>query len=376
MAESQHPLLEPHAAGDSRATQAEPSMAPPASPFALRIDERTRVLTYAVDGFCICVQTLAGSFADGLGPVRTTQRVERTRLVKISAILPNSGSAPMVVGIDVMARAAEETGAHALWVSDHILLQATAIEGYPYADDGRISWNPEDAYFEALSTCAYVAGVTTRCRIGTAVLVLPQRHVLQTAKELATIDNLSGGRLSVGIGTGWNRGEMEALGHRFETRGARLDEMITVLRDCWMGRTTRFEGAELTVPGDLLLQPTPLQSPGPPLLLGGMSRPAIRRAARSGDGWLALAFADRWDGDRLAEAGHYYQSQVDLAPRTPAAPLKVLKLHCSPTATDLLPSRLSELADLGFNEVAVELPWNEGIDEASSVLAGLVASWD
>jgi probable F420-dependent oxidoreductase len=295
--------------------------------------------------------------------------------MKVSAILPNSGPTVTAAAVEMMARAAEEAGAHGLWVSDHLLLQASGTEGYPYSDGGQITWDPQDAYLEALCVCAFLAGITSRCRIGTAVLVLPQRNVLQTAKELATIDNLAGGRLVVGVGAGWNRGEMEALGHRFESRGTRLDEMVDVLRDSWSGRTSGYTGTELGVPADLVLQPVPRQRSGPPLLVGGMTGPAIRRAGQRGDGWLALAFADRWDGPGLAAAVTSYREQHASADRR-VPPSMVLKLHCSPGAVDLLPGRIEEAAALGFEEVAVDLPWERGVVEACDVLAGLVRSQD
>ncbi|GAA1620165.1 LLM class F420-dependent oxidoreductase [Kribbella sancticallisti] len=294
--------------------------------------------------------------------------------MKISCNLPNSGAPALELGIEAMARSAERAGAHGLWVSDHIVIQGDPIDGYPYSADGRITWNASDAYLEALSTCAFLAGVTARCVIGTAVLVLPQRNVLQTAKELATIDHLSAGRLAVGLGAGWNQVEMEVLGHRFDTRGVRLDEMITVLRDCWSGRTTGFRGAELDVPEGLLLSPVPKQENGPSLLIGGMSAPAIRRAARTGDGWLALGFVDTWTRSKMVESVAFFEAETAVAGRVRSA-RKVLKLHCSPAAFEQLPTRLAEAAELHFDEVIVELPWSRGVDEACGLLEFLVSSW-
>lgn len=294
--------------------------------------------------------------------------------MKISGNLPNSGAPALELGIEAMARGAERAGAHGLWVSDHLVIQEAPIERYPYSADGRITWNAADAYFEALSTCAFLAGVTARCLIGTAVLVLAQRNVLQTAKELATIDHLSEGRLVVGIGTGWNQVEMEALGHRFATRGVRLDEMTTVLRDCWSGRTTGFRGSELKVPEGLLLSPQPKQENGPSLLIGGMSAPAIRRAARIGDGWLAIGFVDTWTTSKLAESVALFEAEAARAGRLGSG-RRVLKLHCSPAAFERLPTRLAEAADLHFDEVIVDLPWSRGVDEACGLMESLVSSW-
>jgi probable F420-dependent oxidoreductase len=296
--------------------------------------------------------------------------------MRIGAILPNSGPLPLRFGVAAMAQAVVDAGASGLWVSDHLVLQRQTVENYPYSPDGRLSWDAERDYLEALTTCAFLAGaVRSDCTIGTAVLVLPQRSVLQTAKEIATIDRLTGGRLQLGLGAGWNDVEMEALGYRFATRGKRFDEMLVVMRDAWRGRTSGFEGEELCVPADLVLHPRPVAPAGPPLLIGGMTRPALRRAARLGDGWMALASADEWAAERLRAAKEALHAGWAEAERR-GAPRAVLKLHCTEEAVASLPRCVQEAADLGFHEVAVELPWSRGIDEAAAVLGRLVAADD
>jgi probable F420-dependent oxidoreductase len=272
-----------------------------------------------------------------------------------------------------MARALVEAGTNGLWVNDHVVIQEEPITGYPYSADGRITWNPRDDYFEALNTCAYLAGaIDGDVTIGTAVLVLPQRHVLQTAKELATIDQLSGGRLRVGIGAGWNAPEMEALGHPFDTRGARLDEMLTVLRDAWSGRTSGFDGKTMTIPPGLLLSPRPTDPAGPPLIVGGMTAPALRRAAVAGDGWMGLAFVDKWDHGELETRLRRYRDTFAAAGRD-GRPLAILKLHCTEAAVAELAGCVDQAAELGFDEVIVELPWGHGVDEVQHLLSSLVS---
>jgi probable F420-dependent oxidoreductase len=295
--------------------------------------------------------------------------------MRISARLPNSGPLPRALGIERMAQTAVDAGATGLWVSDHLLMQGTLIENYPYTADGRIPWDAEEDYFEALATCAFLVGaIDSDCTIGTAVLILPQRNVLQTAKEIATIDRLSGGRLRLGLGVGWNDAEMEALGHRFATRGRRFDEMLTVLRDAWHGRTSGFKGEELHVDPDLLLNPTPVTADGPPLLIGGMSKPALRRAATLGDGWIALASVDRWDARAMtAAAENFHAAWVDADRST--APSTVLGLHCSEAAMEQLPRRIEEAADLGFDEVIIPLQWARGLDEAAREFSRIVDEW-
>jgi len=294
--------------------------------------------------------------------------------MKIGAIVPSAGPLPQLLGVAEMARSAEEAGAASLWVSDHVVLSKESLADYPYSKDGNLTWDAKGDYFEALSMCAYIAGVTQQCEIGTAILVLPQRNVIQTAKEVATIDALSQGRLVLGIAAGWNRVEMESLGYHFATRGKRMDEMIQVLRECWTGQPSAFNGQHVHLPGNLLLFPRPVQQPGPLMMVGGMTAVAVRRAARLGDGWLPLMFIDRWEGDQLAAMSHLMRSESEASGRDTKLRW-TLKLHCPPDHVDQIPARLEEIARLGFDEVIIEAPFASGIDAASTVIADTVAAW-
>lgn len=295
--------------------------------------------------------------------------------MKVGALIPNSGPAPGDVGVGTMAVEAERAGAESLWVSDHLLLVDEETRDYPYSDDGAPTWAVDVDYYEALITLTHMAAVTTAPRIGTAVMVLPQRNVLEVAKMAATIDRLSGGRLALGLGAGWNRLEFEALGQRFETRGRRFDEMLRVLRDCWSGRPAAFEGEEVRVPSGVVLMPRPRDEGGPPLLVGGMTARARRRAAELGDGWLAITWVDRWDaGDLKAKLDDTLARRSSPDPRDFE---RILLLHAAPSEVDALPELAAECQRIGFSEVIVEVPWLEGIERACSVLAacrGAVAS--
>ena len=200
--------------------------------------------------------------------------------------IPNNSAKPREIGLTKMGRLAEDAGADSLWVNDHLLM----VEGgspYPFTPDGAIPW-PIDMPLARMPYRRFLPGrhhleVQDR-HLGTYP---PQRNVLELAKTTATLDALSGGRFVFGIGAGWYAEEIEALGYRFRTRGRRTDEMIEVLRGCWTGRPRPFEGKEIVVPEGLVFEPRPAQSGGPPILVGGMSRAALRRAALRGDG---LAF--------------------------------------------------------------------------------------
>ncbi len=174
--------------------------------------------------------------------------------------------------IRTCALAAEEAGFEALWVGDHIALPKDAPDA---ADEPRI---------EALSTLAYLAAVTTRIRLGVAVLVLPQRQPVLLAKQLTSIDVLSGGRLTVGVGVGYVAAELAAFGVGLADRAAMTDEYLAVVTALWR-QDERYAGRWVSFDG-VLQSPAPVQRPFPPIVLGGHARAGLARAARVGDGWF------------------------------------------------------------------------------------------
>lgn len=285
--------------------------------------------------------------------------------MRLSVNVPNFGDLPESIGIGTMAAAAERAGADGVWLADHILLVDEVTTGYPYAADGIFPLPPAMPFYDPLATCAFLASATETCRIGTGVLILPQRNVLELAKVSATIDRLSGGRLVLGIGSGWNRAEMEAIGYSFANRGRRTDEMLAVLRDSWSGTPAPFDGQQVKVRDRICLYPTPWRATGVPLLVGGMGEVSQKRAAVLGDGWLPIAFVDNLDVDAL-------RVQVDRV-RSMHADVSdsgfdvVLKLHASAAASAGLGAALVELDALGLEEVVIDLPWSEGVDAAITV---------
>jgi probable F420-dependent oxidoreductase len=197
------------------------------------------------------------------------------------------------------AQHAEGLGFDSLFLADHIVFPAHKREPYPYTASGAYPWDNEAMQLpEPLSVMAFLAGATTTMRFGTAVLVLPQRHPILLAKQLATIDRLSGGRIELGIGAGWLRDEFELLGWSFEDRGARTDEWIDVLRTLWRDPVATHHGNHLSFE-DVRLTTHPVQPGGVPIIVGGHSAPALRRAGRLGDGFLP-AFNIEQDPDGYA----------------------------------------------------------------------------
>jgi probable F420-dependent oxidoreductase len=188
--------------------------------------------------------------------------------VRFGIALPQYGPATGD-GLTTAARQAEDLGFDDVWVADHIAVPV----GVPY---------PPSFLLESLATLAFAAAVTTRVGLGTSVLVLPLRQPVIVAKQLATVDRLSGGRLTLGLGAGWLEEEFDACNVEYRKRGDLLDEAIDVLRACWGSAPASFSGPTVSF-SDLKVQPLPGRPI--PLWIGGVSERALRRAVEQGDGW-------------------------------------------------------------------------------------------
>jgi probable F420-dependent oxidoreductase len=192
--------------------------------------------------------------------------------VKFGVHLPQFGRAASPETIAKAARQAEDLGFAHVWVSDHL--------GVPVG----MTYPPAFMY-EPVVTLTWAAAVTSRVRLGTSVLVIPYRPALHMAKELASLDRLSGGRLLLGAALGWLREEFEALGVPIRERAARAEESIAAIRACWTDKVVNFEGSTIRFK-DLRVLPRPEQPI--PIWLGGSSGAALDRAIRIGDGWHGL----------------------------------------------------------------------------------------
>jgi probable F420-dependent oxidoreductase len=193
------------------------------------------------------------------------------------------------------ARRAERLGFDTVWVRDHLVFPEHVDytrSSYPGTDSGHLPaevLDPHMNLMDPLMQLAALAGITTRVKLGTKVLVLPLRHPLLTAKMLATLDALSGGRVIAGVGVGWLREEMEAFGAvSFEHRGSLGDEYIRIFKEVWTNPHPAFEGRWYRFSG-FGFEPRPVQTPHIPIWIGGHSEAALRRVARLGDGWHPTA---------------------------------------------------------------------------------------
>ena len=193
-----------------------------------------------------------------------------------------------------ICRRAEAAGFESLWGGEHVILPSKIESSYPYTADGKIPAMPDTPIPDPLIWLAFAAAAAPSMRLGTCILIVPQRNPLILAKELATFDQLSGGKVELGLGVGWLQEEFQALGVPWERRGARNDEYIEAMRTLWSGPEVEFHGEFVDFP-TVTCSPRPVQ-PTIPILVGGDSDVAIRRAARLADGY----FPGEGDVDRLA----------------------------------------------------------------------------
>jgi probable F420-dependent oxidoreductase len=197
----------------------------------------------------------------------------------------NTGAAVTPAGVADLARAAEAAGLESLWSVEHVVVPAGYRSPYPYSRSGRMAGGMEDFDLpDPLVWLAYLAAVTTSVRLATGIVILPQRNPLILAKEAATLDVLSGGRLTLGIGVGWLEEEFTALGVPFVDRGDRTDDYLRALRALWSEGTAAYRGRFVAF-DDVYSRPLPVQRPIP-VVVGGHSKRAARRAGELGDGFF------------------------------------------------------------------------------------------
>lgn len=182
-----------------------------------------------------------------------------------------------------IARAAEEAGFHGVLLADHVFFPGNLRSRYPYSADGKPGFDGSTPFPDPWTTIAAMASVTERLRFATMVFILPLRNPLELAKTLGTLALLSRGRVVLGAGAGWIREEYDTLGIPFETRGARMEEMVAVMRQAWTGRMVEHRG-RFFEHGPLQMSPAPEHAI--PIYFGGISKVALSRAARLGQGWM------------------------------------------------------------------------------------------
>lgn len=199
-------------------------------------------------------------------------------------VFANTGPFAQPEAAAAMARAAEAAGFESLWTVEHVVVPQGYESTYPYDPSGRMPGGEEMAIPDPLIWLSYVAGATSSIRLATGILIVPQRNPVVLAKELATLDSLSGGRLELGIGVGWLEEEFDAIGVPFAGRGRRTDEYVAAMRALWAEQPASFHG-EFVDFDDCILLPAPERG-SIPVHVGGHTEVSARRAGRLGDGFF------------------------------------------------------------------------------------------
>ena len=202
--------------------------------------------------------------------------------MKFGLMYANAGPFAYPEGMTNLARTAEAAGIESLWTVEHVVIPVGYKSTYPYDPSGKIPAPDSMPIPDPLLWLASAAAVTKTIRLATGILILPQRHPLYVAKEVATLDVLSGGRAILGIGVGWLLEEFNALGIPFDDRGSRTAETVRAMRSLWKDEPEAFEGRFFKW-APLQSHPKPIQKPGVPIVVGGHTALSAKRAARYGD---------------------------------------------------------------------------------------------
>lgn len=205
--------------------------------------------------------------------------------MKIGIMFANVGPFGQPELLTQFAQAAEEAGIESLWTVEHVAVPVGYESTYPYSPTGKMPGPENSPIPDPLLPLAFAAAVTKKIRLATGILILPQRHPIYVAKQAATLDQLSGGRFTLGIGIGWLAEEFAALGIPFDDRAARTRESVEAMRALWKEGPCAHDGKFFSWPA-IESNPKPVQAGGVPIVLGGHTDIAAKRAARYGDGFF------------------------------------------------------------------------------------------
>lgn len=284
--------------------------------------------------------------------------------MRFGAKVDNYGEHVTRYGITGPTMLCEVAGFDSVWLSDHVVMPTNMSSPFPFSDDGETHWRPDDPWFDPVTCLGFLGALTRRVELGVGVLIGTLRQPVVVAKEIATVDTLTSGRVVLGVGAGWLAEEFEALGVPFAARGERLDEWIALVRACWTGRPEAFEGGFYTLPPGVLCYPMPLGAV--PVLVGGMSPGALARAALLGDGWMPLLRPSDSATEVIGEGMARIREIAARAGRDLTGWRCVYTAETAETVAPLLPA----LAALGVTDVVVDIDYSaaDGPPTALAVL--------
>ncbi len=269
-----------------------------------------------------------------------------------------------------VCRRADAAGFESLWGGEHVIMPTSIESPYPYTPDGKIPAEPETPIPDPLIWLAFAAAAAPGLRLGTCILIVPQRNPLILAKELATLDRLSGGRVELGLGVGWMKEEFDALGVPWARRGARNDEYVEAMRALWAGPHAEFHGDFVDF-APATCSPRPIQK-RIPVLVGGDSEAAISRAVRMADGY----FPGEGDIDRLTGLIERLRVASEKAGRDPAE-IEVNAMFGAQMADPV--AGVEQLRDAGVGRVMVPaffFAGPDGLDRLSAFGDDVIATAD
>jgi probable F420-dependent oxidoreductase len=247
-----------------------------------------------------------------------------------------------------IARRADELGFEAVWIPEHLVAPIEFEANYPYRNTGRPSFLPDTPFGDAWVMLSHLAAVTSRIKLGVGVFVLPLRNPFVVAKAAATAQELSGGRVLMGVGLGWMREEFETVGEPFERRGARTEEMLKVMAKLWTGGPVEHDGEWYRF---RKLQMSPGLSQPLPMLFGGAGDAALKRAARIADGWYGPPC------DLAAAIGYRDKLHVELAAAGRDAAGFQLWVRAPATSDEAaMRAAFAQFRAAGFEHLVVQVP--------------------
>jgi probable F420-dependent oxidoreductase len=273
-----------------------------------------------------------------------------------------TGARPEI--IRAVSGAAEAAGFATLWAGEHVVMVDQPQSRYPYSGDGRIAVPADADWLDPLLALTFAAAVTSRIGLATGILLLPEHNPVLAAKQIATLDVLSGGRLTLGIGVGWSAEEFAALGVPFERRGARTAEYVAALRTLWSQDIATFDG-EFTRFSGIRVYPKPVRGRRIPVVAGGNSDAALRRAA---------ALADGWYGFNLTVADAVERAGV-LAAYCRERGRSVAELTVAVAVTDASPAAVPRLERAGVTQVVLLGAPPQSPGDCAAWVTGLAAGW-